>query len=72
LNTYVNDVFRTNQVDYMIISKNTACRNAPLYALLTKLRANAVHVDRHGGIEWGWLFGASDVIAVCGEAGLSD
>jgi hypothetical protein len=71
LNRYLSDLVRSSQLDYVIISKNTACRSAPLHTLLTKLRSKAVHVDRHGGIEWGWLFAASDVLAVCREEGLS-
>jgi hypothetical protein len=71
LNMHISYLVRANQLDFLIISKNTACRNAPLNALLGKLRAKAVHVDRHGGIEWGWLLDASDVLAVCGTEGSS-
>ena len=50
-------------IDYVIISKNTANRALALNHLLKEKRNKAVHVDRQGGIDYGWLFRPSDLVS---------
>ena len=50
-------------IDYVIISKNTANRALALNRLLKEKRNKAVHVDRQGGIDYGWLFRPSDLVS---------
>jgi len=50
-------------IDYIIISKNTANRVLLLNELLREKKGKAVHVDRHGGIDYGWLFHPTDLLS---------
>jgi hypothetical protein len=71
MDTYLRELIDA-KIDYIIISKNTANRILVLNKLLREKRARAVHVDRHGGIEYGWLFRPVDLLrdnAAEGESG---
>lgn len=56
-------------IDYIIISKNTANRVLLLNELLKEKRGKAVHVDRHGGIDYGWLFHPADLLSNSAQGG---
>jgi hypothetical protein len=50
-------------VDFLVVSKNMTNRNWCSHLVLRRLRNAALFVDVQQGVEYGWLFRLSDVVA---------